>query len=429
MLSTIRFANALIFFLLKTVFSRDESQLKVKRALLRAELFEFPEKDRNNYFLGISCVIREWTQIVKGKPNRLSTPNTNGVAIVVSLTSEFRSKRAYVENCTGAKITHSIAKEDMLVSKTMLVRVAYIFLLLVGHMLVFPWMIFSKNDKRNLAVLPRTILGFCVLASFFEKNKCGLIYLFYIWHSDTNLIESWFSHRGIKNILVPLQNPLSIFSKGLNSKSFVAVLPYQVEEYREFYNLDVQEVWPVESHFLIGQKEESNSINRNEIAVYSHGGFAREKLGHPITNIGDLASEVSFYDALKPLIDSSDYAFTLYMHPKEKSSDEIWEWSCENYRRLLGKKFRIADRGESTYSSMGDYHLAIGSFSSVLFERQAMGFRTLIYAKEISGFPLKSSPMNDLVAQNKGELREKLEVLNRMKDDSYNENYGRYSYY
>jgi len=417
---------------MKVGFSSKPEFAQIRRALLKSDLFQYPETDKNNVLLGLSVAKRNILQILFEKRQRFEDNSSLGydVGIIVSNEREFKSKAEYVMNCSADHVTFGISKSKEFIPSTFVLRILYSVLIGICHLMLMPVLFFSKYDKRNLVTLPEIMLRFISVAIFFRKSCCEKLYLFYIWHSDTNLLERWLERQGIPVYLVPLENPISLFSLNLTGSRFVSVLPYQNEEIEYFYKVAIPKKnnWPIEASSKIGWANKSSYFSSTKIGIYSHGSFARMRMNHSEPNIGDLRSEIEFFKSLRSLVDLKKWTFEIHLHPKEKINDQILNWSINNYRSLLGDQIEFADFNESTYSQIVKCDFAMGSISSILFERQAQGFKTLIYADRISNFPIPNSKMRELVASNATELLEKMESLMNMSLEEYQREFLEYIY-
>ena len=105
------------------------------------------------------------------------------------------------------------------------------------------------------------------------------------------------------------------------------------------------------------------------------------------------------------LASNKHITLVIYPHPKERKRNDL----LAHYAKLLSNcSFHIFEGENPTAWNFLEEDIAIMAYSTLLFERLALGFKTLFVSIQASNFPLPSSPLNNICIRSKAEFQLKL---------------------
>lgn len=144
------------------------------------------------------------------------------------------------------------------------------------------------------------------------------------------------------------------------------------------------ELWPVYDFKKYTRQYKGKgfpSANNKVIGFYSSAFFRRIEVGNNNLDINYERSEVKLLELLnKFLINNVDYTLKIYLHPLEKSSDELYERITEHYRQFFGipkERLLFHPRTEATWTDFKNINTSVSVSSTVSFERLYCGFKSL----------------------------------------------------
>ena len=145
---------------------------------------------------------------------------------------------------------------------------------------------------------------------------------------------------------------------------------------------------------------------RNTIGFYSHGEWVRRKAGHANFGMGIQENELFLLKSLKTFLEKhSDFELTIFPHPKERNDKEFETFYSTIFS---GTKTSIAPLEMKSSETFFKVNLGLMAYSTLLFERLSMGYKTFIGTNFQTSFPIEGSPLKNLCLSSEEELESAL---------------------
>ncbi|MFM7770289.1 MAG: hypothetical protein ACKO8Q_06990 [Bacteroidota bacterium] len=288
--------------------------------------------------------------------------------------------------------------------------------------------IFSKN-RIHWALAIREIMEWSVVIGELKKNNISTFIDFTPFERDSNILAALLMKVGISVIKIPSPGPLQAHHSRMLADVVICSSAYQLEEIQKFSEWKIKQVlhWPPEQFhtydFIYESKPQPPS---NTIAFYSHGEWVRRQEGHADIGLGILENEEYILCALNKFIDQHpDFKLTIYPHPKERNHNEFQEYYNQ---KLSNIPFAISSDNNPTSFSFHKQDIAIMAYSTLLFERLCLGYKSFFVSTQSGIFPINSSPLNNICLRNTEEIVEKILHSNTINDSEFFKKHGLTNY-
>jgi hypothetical protein len=223
---------------------------------------------------------------------------------------------------------------------------------------------------------------------------------------------------------IPSPGPLAAHHRFMLSNTVVFSSAYHSEELKIFNEWKIDSVlhWPPDLlHTYIHNYLDSVHPKKNTIAFYSHGEWVRRAEGHADPGLGILENESFILQELNLFLSNyNDIRLVIYPHPKERKRADMESY----YANLLPNCTYSIYAGE--FPTAWNFHqedLAILAYSTLLFERLALGFKTMFVSLQQNSFPIAESPLNHICLRSKSDFHEKIkEAIGQNKLDYFEKN-------
>lgn len=270
--------------------------------------------------------------------------------------------------------------------------------------------IFSKN-RIHLGLQIREIIEWGSVCEILEKLKIKNYIDFTPFERDSNILAALLIKEK-KNVLkIPSPGPLRTHHKYMLSNAVIFSSAYHLEEYKTFSKWNINSIlcWPPDLYHTYKHRYENNqnTIKKN-IAFYSHGEWVRREEGHADPGLGILENEAIILSELRTFLQENNHiTLVIYPHPKERKRKDM----LAHYMQLLSDcSFHIFDGETPTAWNFHEEDIAIMAYSTLLFERLALGFKTLFVSAQPGPFPLSTSPLNNICIRSEAEFQKKLKI-------------------
>jgi len=384
--------------------------------LFSKQSFRLPQSARTDPFIILRTFFAFLREIFARQP-LLQKLNDKPVA---AFDSYFNAVQRRVEYLRYFKVEPGLflSRVDLFGSFNILQGLVHLFAALI----LFPFLIlFSFSSHRaNYALFFRVIPEWISLIRLLKEHRIKRIYHFCIYEHDANFITYLLSKRGILTSKIPSEVPLMFANKTIVADELCLCFAYQKEEVKKFKDtMFVNKIsqWLPEMqitylHHYTGRNLET-PVNR--IGFYSSAFWLRKKLGHSIADVGsyDAEEELLRYiaDYLKK---NKDIRLTMFTHPYEKKTVQLFEETKQYYATIFGKELeeRMEYTGmeEKSTETFDRVNIGISVFSTIMFERISLGFKTLLAPLDKKDFPIEESPFRNICAYTKEQLFEKLDA-------------------
>jgi len=256
--------------------------------------------------------------------------------------------------------------------------------------LVLPFTILSEN-RVQWALIFSEFTEVCGLINFVTLKQIKTIHFFSPGEKDSNLIYLILKKHHCKVIKHPSPGALIAYNKYLMADILAVSSKYQEEEFevelKKTISVSEIEKWPPENafsyhHLYNNQSEEF----KYKYGYYSHGGWLRLKNNSSKALFAQPEEEEDCLSILSEFIKQNSDTLMIYLHPKEKVQIDI----AQEYYAKIFKGINLSFYKETNPSSFdfASVEIGIGAYSTVLFERETYGFKTIYWKEKNGKFPL-----------------------------------------
>lgn len=275
--------------------------------------------------------------------------------------------------------------------------------------------LWSKN-RVNKALFFRSLVEFICFAKIIDSKKKKIVFDFNQFEVDSNLFYVAVSDLFGENLVYrkfPSPGPLQLHNSILLADVLCYNTPYHLEEIKELKEtircVKIERV-PMEQFFLYADLYQgANSTNdQYALAYYSHASWLRKQSDHADDGLNILEYENSLLQNLDIYLRANpDKKLVIFTHPRERKIEVLTD-IITYYKNFFQNSDQVSFCKEKTASSseFRTAKIGIGVYSTILFERLACGYPTLIMTPS-TAFPMKSSSLSNIVV-NEGNLQEKL---------------------
>ncbi|MDP2175518.1 MAG: hypothetical protein Q8K70_06355 [Bacteroidota bacterium] len=216
---------------------------------------------------------------------------------------------------------------------------------------------------------------------------------------------------------IPSEVPLAFFNKNILTDKLIICFPYQLEELEEFkktMKVKETELWGPERYHENKSNYSKEDIEKHHIlkniCYYSSANWYRKIKGN--IDLGKFEKENEDL-IIKTLItwvkQNPSYSLTIYLHPLERNH-KIFKMVQDHYINYHYSDLIIWNKDEASNQSFHLNNIGIGLYSTILFERIFMGFKTLIVPLGFENeFPLSNSNIVNICANSAKQLFSKMD--------------------
>jgi hypothetical protein len=328
-----------------------------------------------------------------------------------------REKREEYLNYFGAKPAYFISRNQLCGSLTGAHRVIHVLFI---SLFVLPLIPFSLSRRRvNYALLLTEMVEWVNLYYVLKTNRITQLYHFCIYEKDSNFLAYWLQKKEISVSKIPSEVPLTFANKIVIADELCLCFPYQHEEVKMFHEtmfVNKLSDWLPEMQisYINQYKDKNFEVPVNRIGYYSGAFWFRVKMNHSIADIGSydvehhLLQNIASYLEARPNIN-----LLVFLHPHEKKNPAHFEETKQYYRTVFGEELlKRVEFTEANVRSTDCFHLiniGLSVFSTIVFERLSLGFKTLLAPMEKTDFPLENSPFRNICCYTKEQLFSKLD--------------------
>lgn len=306
-----------------------------------------------------------------------------GVDAVFDAGASGRNDRlTYLEAITGTRPYGFIHKEDLGTDAAFVSRLADTIILFSFAGLLLPLSLVHPR-RGSLALNLLEVVECANLIRILRKAGIQKVYYFCAFNKDANFCSLRLRESGIYCHVVPSSNPIKNFYQTLIAAGFSFTAPYQRKEYQSLKeNWRVRDFfdWPVFRFEIIRlQLAQYASPPKNSLGFISSGIWRRIERGDKALGIGEYESELALIEQLKIFLrEHPEIAFSIFLHPVEKSDETLYRRAREHYRKEFGREdIGFFPREMPTYTLFDRVDLSIAAYSSTNLERLFAGFKTL----------------------------------------------------
>jgi hypothetical protein len=368
--------------------SEDIKLRMLQHRILHDLTYRLPSGAKKDLFIGF----KEWKRIISR--NRSSADYTaNAAFVLVSTFNQTEIAKEYISSNTSTKILNVLVREELSLPKFSMLF--HLFALRISLQCLF--------DKRrvNLSLLIREVVEWTAVESALSENNSHEYFDFTPFEKDSNALAFLLMEKGIHVTKIPSPGPLMGHHTFIIANDVVLSSAYQMEELPHFEHWYVDSLlhWPPEQYLRYAPLYSNAPLPpRNTIGFYSHGEWVRRKAGNADFGMGIQENELFLLNCLATFLTKHpEFQLIIFPHPKERNHKEF-----ENFYSSIFKenKMSIAPVGMKSSESFFKINIGLMAYSTLLFERLSLGYKTFIGTNFTTSFPLEGSPLQSLCLSN-----------------------------
>ena len=384
--TAIRFVKVLLKRPMRT--SEDIKLRMLQHRLLHDLTYRLPISAKKDIFIGF----KEWKRIFLRKQ---LTPehSTNAPFVLVSTSNQTDIAREYISTNTSTKTLNVLVREELSLPNFSLLF--HLFALRISLQCLF------DSRRINLSLLIREVVEWTAVESALTWHNSKAFFDFTPFEKDSNALAFVLKEKGIHITKIPSPGPLMGHHTFMIADEVILSSAYQMEELPHFEHWYVKELshWPPEQYLRYAHCYTNAPLPpKNTIGFYSHGEWVRRKTGHADFGFGIQENEVFLLESLRIFLKNHpNFELIIFPHPKERSDSEF-----QSFYSILfeGTNTVIAPVEMKSSENFFKVNIGVMAYSTLIFERLTLGYKTFIGTKFQSSFPIEGSPLNNLCLSN-----------------------------
>lgn len=400
----------------KLGFKKGNERLYFCGAYLYKPTYRYPKITLNDMFMTLRIYKRLFFSTLNKKKSFIHYNQFNGYA-------------AFDGNINGAELRFNYLKTfdkqspDLIISKDDLVSYIDFFTTLTSIVFLaftfFPVFIisfFSKNKFHSPLIIKECLECF-YLQELLLMHKIKKVNYFCIYERDANLCAYILMNSGFFVNKIPSEVPLVFWNQIIIANQLSFCFAYQQEEFDVFKKtmfVEKTNLWAPEQilnapkRFLTPDSNEKKPTY--DIGFFSSGNWLRTQLGDIDLGHNDKENEEIILRGLIEYSQQNNLKLVLFLHPLEKRAEH--KVASEVYYKefLQFKNVSLADTTTSSIEGFDDINIGVSLYSTLMFERIYLGFKTILAPFDYDDFPIKQSSLNQICVHNIQQLYAKLDV-------------------
>lgn len=378
--------------------------------LFSKQSFRLPQSAKKDVLIILKMYWRVVKKITTSRPEIHSL----GSGDIAAFDSGFNAQNQRIQYLKhfGVNVDRFLSRENLVGSLNVIASLIHLFFVTILFAFVVP---FSFSRRRVCyALLLREIVEWVNLLSIFKNQGIKKLYYFCIYEKDANFLTLILQENKIWVSKITSEAPLKFANKIIIADELCLCFAYQVEEVEAFKNTMFYErlqVWIPEMQitYLDKYKDRSFDIPINTIGFYSSAFWLRKKLNHSMADIPSYNVEENLLQHLvEYLKQHSHLKLVLFLHPYEKRNERDFKLAQEHYAKVFGEglinRVEFVNNEFKSTEIFNKVNIGLSVFSTIMFERLSLGFKTILAPMDNTDFPLLSSPFRNVCVYTKEEL-------------------------
>jgi len=346
--------------------------------------YRLPGSAKKDLLIGF----KEWKRMVSRRKNQ-NLSEGNGPCVLVSTSNQKEIAVEYISTNSGFKDLHVLVREELSIESLPLKF--HLFALRISLQCLF------DSRRVNLALLIREVVEWTAIIDFISTNNIKEFFDFTPFEKDSNALAYLLKGWRIKVTKIPSPGPFAGHHTFIIADDVVVSSAYQLEEIPHFKQWYVSRLlhWPAEQYSRYAHCYTNPPLPpKNTIGFYSHGEWVRRKAGHANFGFGIQENELFLLESLKTFLKKHPhFQLIVFPHPKERSDSEFQSFYSSFFE---GTNTIIAPVEMKSSENFFKANIGLMAYSTLLFERLALGYKTFIGTNFQTSFPLEGSPLKNL---------------------------------
>ena len=368
--------------------SEDLRLRMLQHRLLHDLTYRLPGRAKKDLLIGF----KEWKRIVsRRKIQNLSEGNEP--CVLVSTSNQKEIAVEYISANSGFSKLNVLVREELSIESLPLRF--HLFALRVSLQCLF------DSRRVNLAILIRELVEWSAVSDFISTNNITEFFDFTPFEKDSNALSYWLMENGIKVTKIPSPGPLAGHHTFMIADDVVVSSAYQLEEIPFFKQWFVSRLlhWPAEQYSRYAHCYTNAPLpTKNTIGFYSHGEWVRRKADHANFGFGIQENELFLLESLKTFLKKhTDFQLIVFPHPKERFDSEFQSFYSSLFEGTNTILAPVEMKSSENFFLVGT---GVMAYSTIIFERLSLGYKTFIGTQFQTSFPIEGSPLKNLCLSN-----------------------------
>lgn len=383
---------------------------------LKNQTFRLPRKSKTDLLISLRILKFLMSQGLKKNKAFIRIGENNREAIFDVSLSAAELRKNYIKHFNKTEPGLVISKNDLVGYLGFGHYVCVLTMIVLAFIPVIIVSVFSSDKKKYPLLLQETIESFNLM-TILERNKTQRLHYFCIYERDANICAYLLTRAGIWVNKVASEVPLYFFNQIVVANRLTFCIAYQQEEYEAYKKtmfVQQTDLWGPETVLQAPERflKESNFTNVKpvyDLGFFSSGNWLRKYLGNESQITDEAEYEEQLLSDLKKYCISKKLKCRVFLHPIEKNLKYL-DLVNTYYEKLgLNLETEIAPRDQKSIDEFDEINLGIALYSTLMFERLALGFKTLIAPYGYTDFPIKESNFGNICVKKREDLIGKLD--------------------
>lgn len=378
--------------------------------------FRFPEEFNSDHLITLRIYKRILLSLLNRENPFINFNRDTKEAIFDSSLDSAELRLTYIESITKVKSDLFIAKNNLLYYRDFW-QALLIFSLLIMTLLPVFFVSFFSKTKIKYPLLIMELVECFNLQLVLRKHGIKKLHYFCIFERDANLCAYILMKTKVYINKIPSEVPLVFANKVVVADQLSFCFAYQQEEfrfYRETMFVNKTEQWVPEQFFKTPPRllaPNQNGVKSiYDIGFFSSGNWLRHALGHPDLGRNDKENEEALLKVLMDYTASNNLSLCIFLHPLEKRMENARLLNAYYKGILSCPHIHIAERKKLSIDGFDEINLGIGQYSTLMFERIVLGFKTILAPWGYPEFPISQSALKNCCAEDENDLMAKLNL-------------------
>lgn len=389
--------------------------------------FRNTKENQKDIFFSLRCLKKMLFRILFTK-NSFREISESGLAVVDILFLNNDLRLSYIDYFTKKEPGLFIAKNELQFGFNFIHKTFLVFMLLILSPVVI-LLSLTDSQKQRWPMILNEFFEYVCLAWLLNKKKIKAVCYFCIYEKDSNIVASLLMRQNIYINKIPSEVPLYFFNQVIVANQLSFCFAYQQEEYNAFKKtmfVTKTEQWGPEQILTAPArffKERGMKKPIFDIGFFSSGNWLRAELGDIDLGHHDKENEELILRGLIKYSQDNNLLLRLFLHPLEKRTEH--KATSQNYYKefLQHENVSLADTTIPSIEGFDGINIAVSLYSTLMFERIFLGFKTILAPFDYDQFPIKQSSLNQICAHNMQQLYLKLDFnLNLTTKDFFESN-------
>jgi hypothetical protein len=419
-ISYFKIANLLAIFGIKK-----NSPLHCAGKSLSQITFRLPNESKNDVFITFRIFKRILFNLFKRKKAFLKLNQNTHTAIFDVNNNSFELRDNYIKTYSGENSSSFISKNDLISFISVYLTMFYVVVLILSCLPIFLISLCSKN-KFHYPLMIQEFFEAIQLVYLIKKYHISKVHYFCIYERDSNICAFVLMKLGVYVNKIPSEVPLCFFNKIVIANELSFCFAYQKEEfdlYRKTMFVEKTNVWAPEQilnapkRFL--SSDENYKKSNYDIGFFSSGNWLRAQLGDVDMGHNDKDNEELILRGLIDYAQQNNLKLRVFLHPIEKRVEHKVANEFYYKKFLQYENVSLADTTISSIEGFDDINVGVSLYSTLMFERIYLGFKTILAPFDYDDFPIRQSSLNHICVHNMKQLYAKLDVNLKLTTDEF----------